>query len=295
MFIKPKKINLDIFNHLNVSQSTIKHYQELTSYFLKFIEENNYRFQQPLLLKYKEYLKSAQLKPNTRRSYFNVARLFCQLLYASKLTKTDLTKDRLGRNIAGFQISKDHVYGIDQSGVNAIIQYINQLPPSFINHRLKIIVFLLLYQGLRQVEIFRLNVEDIDFDNNQLRITGKGRDYNEIINLHPKTAKALKQYCKYLNHKGALIVHCHNKTNRLASPLAIHYIVKSVLKKLDIQSSVHGFRHYFATQLIEYYRGDLTIVSMYTRHKNINTLQIYNDKILSQKDLKNYYAAVNRF
>ena len=295
MILKFKKINLNILNNLNVNQDTIVYYKELTGYFLVFMKQNGYQFKQPVLLKYKEYLKSTTLKSNTKRSYFNAARLFCQLLYSSKLIKADVTKDVLGRRITGFQTGVGHVYGISRTEVAKITRYLSQLPTDFTSDRLRAIIALLLYQGLRQIEIFRLNIEDIDFENGQLTITGKGRDYSEIINLHPKTVQSLAKYCQYLYQSGPLIVNCRNKRERLASPLAIHYIVKSRLNKLNIQRSVHGFRHYFATMLIEHYKGDLAMVSLYTRHRNLNTLQIYNDKILNIQDLENYYAAIDKY
>ncbi len=169
------------------------------------------------------------------------------------------------------------------------------LPAGFINDRLRVIIALLLYQCLRQIELHRLNVEDVDFPGRQLTIRGKGRDYEEVVYLHPKTLAALAAYCSYLAPGGPLIVSSRDRRSRLATPLCIHYIVKARFKKLGIDRSVHGFRHYFATKLIEHYKGDLATVSLYTRHRNINTLQVYNDKILKSRDLKKYYVAVDSF
>ena len=221
--------------------------------------------------------------------------MLCGLLYNAGYIQIDLTKDLLGKDIRGFQVGKQHVYGINKQEVQTLKTYLDRLPSNFVSARLKAIIALLLYQGLRQIEVHRLNIEDINFQNQQLLINGKGRDYKEVINLHPKTIEALHDYCDYLAKKGPLIVHCRNKTTRLATSLSIHYVVKARFKKLHIKRNVHGFRHYFTTQLIEHYKGDLALVSMYTRHKNLNTLQIYNDKILGDRDLKNYYEAINKF
>ena len=117
----------------------------------------------------------------------------------------------------------------------------------------------------------------------------------ELVNLHPRTTNALLDYCGYLNRTGVLFVNSRDKTKRLAASIGIHYIVKAKFKQLRIERSIHGFRHYFATRLIEYYKGDLAIVGMYTRHKNLNTLRVYNDKIIASKDLANYYVAIDKF
>lgn len=289
------KIDIGLLDNLDASDLTRKHYKEVAGYFLKFVSDNNYRFDQPVLLWYRSHLNNSNLKPNSKRGYFNIARLFCQIIYQLGYTSTDLTKDVLGRTIKGFQAGQHSVYGVNRREVGRLNRYLQELKSSFINDRLKVIVALLLYQGLRQIELHRLNVEDVDFKTGRLAIRGKGRDYKEHIYLHPKTAVLLKTYLQYLPSTGPLIVSSRDRRSRLASPLCIHYIVKARFKKLKINRSVHGFRHYFATKLIEHYKGDLATVSLYTRHKNINTLQIYNDKIINKRDLKKYYLAVDGF
>ena len=293
--LKAKKIRVGLLDNLNVSRATLQQYKEVTGYFLDFVEAGGYRFDQPVLLWYRQHLETAELKSNSKRKYFNVARLFCQIIYQLGYVDTDLTKDVLGRPIKSFQLSHHPVYGLNNREVRRLNRYLEDLKPGFVNDRLKAIIALLLYQGLRQIELHRLNVDDIDFAGRQLSIWGKGRDYQELINLHPRTLAALADYCRYLPATGPLLVNSRDRKSRLATPLCIHYIVKARFKKLRIDRSVHGFRHYFATKLIEYYKGDLATVSLYTRHKSVNTLQVYNDKILSNRDLKNYYRAVDQF
>jgi integrase len=70
-------------------------------------------------------------------------------------------------------------------------------------------------------------------------------------------------------------------------------IVKAVFNRLGIDKSVHGTRHFFITQLIKSYKGDLLKVSLYSRHKNIETLQVYNDDINLKADLPRYYEVFN--
>ena len=297
MTFKPRRVEIgvDLLDNLNVAPGTRRQYKDTAGYFLQFVRQGGYKFNQPVLLYYRQHLAESSLKPNSRRSYFNVARLFCQILYQLGHTRTDLTKDILGRPIKGFQVSQHPVWGVNNREIRRLGRYLESLRPSFVNLRLKAIIALLLYQGLRQIELHRLDVGDIDFRTRTLTIRGKGRDYHEVVHLHPKTLAALADYCQQLGPAGPLIVNSRDRRSRLASPLCIHYIVKARFKKLGINRSVHGFRHYFATKLIEHYKGDLATVRLYTRHKNINTLQVYNDKILGIRDLKKYYLAIERF
>ena len=58
--------------------------------------------------------------------------------------------------------------------------------------------------------------------------------------------------------------------------------------KIDVQKFVQGFRHFFTTKLIEEL-DYLLIVQEFTRHKSLEMLQIYNDRIRKQEELPKYY------
>jgi integrase len=53
---------------------------------------------------------------------------------------------------------------------------------------------------------------------------------------------------------------------------------------------VHGFRHYFTTKLIEEL-DDLLIVQEFTRHRSLEMLQIYNDRLRKTDELPVNYNA----
>lgn len=55
---------------------------------------------------------------------------------------------------------------------------------------------LLLYQGLRQIEICCLDVIDVDLASRRIYVRGKGRDDCEPMYLHPQTVKSLTAYIK---------------------------------------------------------------------------------------------------
>ncbi len=50
--------------------------------------------------------------------------------------------------------------------------------------------------GLRQVEITRLDVKDIDLIRKTALIEGEGEDGKEMIYLHPEIARHIKEYLK---------------------------------------------------------------------------------------------------
>jgi integrase/recombinase XerC len=72
---------------------------------------------------------------------------------------------------------------------------------------------LFMYQGLRQIEVVRLDVTDIDLKNGKAFIHGKGRDDKEPIALHPYTTQALADYLQASNKKsGALFTSTSNNS-----------------------------------------------------------------------------------
>jgi integrase/recombinase XerC len=85
-----------------------------------------------------------------------------------------------------------------------------------------------------------------------------------------------------------LFVGYTNNSKRLTTG-GLRVIVDRVLKSRGICKTVHGFRHYFTTKLIEAYGGDLLIVAQYTRHRSLEMLQVYNDGIKRQADLPRFY------
>ena len=84
----------------------------------------------------------------------------------------------------------------------------------------------------------------------------------------------------------------NSKAKRL-SVRGLRKIVTSLLRELNIDKNIHGFRHYFVTTLVKNYKGDLLEVARYTRHKSLEMLQVYNDNIKQKADLPRYYKSFN--
>ena len=151
----------------------------------------------------------------------------------------------------------------------------------------------MIFQGLRQVEITRLDIKDIDLIRKTAFIRGTGEEDKELIYLHPETIKHLKDYLKTNMVKdGPLFVsQSNNHKNKRLTTRGLRLIIKKVLNDLEIDKSVHGFRHYFTTTLIKNYKGDLLEVAQYTIYKSLEMLQVYNDNLRQKSDLPRYYRA----
>jgi integrase len=184
---------------------------------------------------------------------------------------------------------------LNEQEVEKLCQHLRELPDTFKTVRLRAIVALLLLQGLRTVEICRLDVADVDIANGRLQVLGKGRDDKEHIFLHPQTVKALRTYQRSSQMRDETLplftsLWGKTKDSRLTTR-GLRHIVKELLAELSIEKSVHGFRHTFVTTLVKSYKSDLLRVAKYSRHRSVETLQVYNDSLIDKQDLAKYYGS----
>lgn len=275
-----------VFDSLDISENTRKEYQYRVTPFLSFIQKNGFSINS--FLEYKRQLaKRTDIGISTKNKLLVVARIYCKELQRQGFLPTDITQ-----NIKSFQQSRKHKRdGLSEEEVQKVLNYVQGLDNNYATCRKKALLSLLILQGLRQIEIVRLDVTDLDLASQHAFIKGKGLDDKELIDLHPVTALALREYVKkWTIADGALFVSTSNfSRNQRLTPKSIRNIIKPILNELGIEKTVHGFRHYFTSKLILAYKGDLLTVAKYTRHKNLEMLQVYNDNIKHKADLPKYY------
>ena len=277
-----------VFDLLDVRETTRADYKARIGLFLDFTRKHGINLNSFLDFK-RELTDRTDLSVSTKNKYLTTARVFLKELNRQGALPTDITQ-----NIKTFRQSKKHKKdGLTDEEINALMEKIRPLPNTPRTTRLKAILVLLTLQGLRQIELIRLEVKDLDFVSRTAFILGKGQDDKELINLHPETCKTLQEYLKTNKiADGALFTsQSNNSRNRRLTTRAIRGIVRATLAELGINKTTHGFRHYFTTKLIKTYKGDLLEVAQYTRHKSLEMLQVYNDSIKREADLPRFYKA----
>lgn len=276
------------FDLLDVSEATRADYKYRIGLFIDFTQERG--LNRNSFLEFKRALaERTDLAVSTKNKYLATAKIFLKEANRQGFLPADITQ-----NIKTFSQSKKHKRdGLNDEEIKKLTESIQRLPETPQNARLKAILSLLVFQGLRQVEITRLDVRDIDFISKTAFIQGKGQDDKEPINLHPEAVKALQNYLKSNGiADGALFTsQSNNSKNQRLTTRALRDIVKETLNTLGIEKTTHGFRHYFTSTLIKTYKGDLLEVAQYTRHKSLEMLQVYNDNIKREADLPRFYKA----
>ncbi|MBN2615228.1 MAG: site-specific tyrosine recombinase XerD [Bacteroidales bacterium] len=134
--------------------------------------------------------------------------------------------------------------------------------------------------GLRVSELVNLRLSYIHFNENVIRVTGKG-DKQRLIPLGEPAKKQMLTYITHVrNHitpkKGAEDIVFLNRTGGKLSRQMVFIMVRKQCVKAGIKKviSPHTFRHSFATHLVQN-GADLRAVQELLGHVSITTTEIY--------------------
>ncbi|MBP3924655.1 site-specific tyrosine recombinase XerD [bacterium] len=164
-------------------------------------------------------------------------------------------------------------------------------------YRNRAILELLWATGMRVSELSGLNFGDLDLDNNEIKVFGKGSK-ERIILVSDRAKNYLKRYidtARPLVAKGYRLEETTestpifiNKTGYRLQPRMIRNVINEVVEKIQLPKHVspHMFRHSFATHLIEN-GADLRVVQELLGHASISNTQIYTH--VSTQHLKDVY------
>ena len=169
-----------------------------------------------------------------------------------------------------------------------------ETPAGFRN---RVIFELLWVSGMRISELSGLNYENLNLEQNEIKVLGKGSK-ERIVLIPDKTKESLKNYIENVSD---LI--CKTKKTP-SSPLFINYngyrlqnqsirkALNEVVQKIELPKKItpHIFRHSFATKLLEN-GADLRIVQELLGHASISNTQIYTH--ISGARLKSVYDSAH--
>ena len=137
------------------------------------------------------------------------------------------------------------------------------------------IVTLLLGTGIRVSECVGLDVEDVDFKNNGIKVTRKGGN-EMVVYFGPEVEKALKKYLEVRENITPLAGHEHalfySTQRRRIGVQAIENLVKKYAREITTTKKItpHKLRSTYATALYQE-TGDIYLVADVLGHKDVNT------------------------
>jgi integrase/recombinase XerC len=153
---------------------------------------------------------------------------------------------------------------------------------------------LLYASGMRVSEIWGLNLDNIDQENREIRVTGKGNK-ERIVLMGIPAASALSDYLSSARNQlagdrqdDAIFL---NKQGRRLSMRGIQKLLKRYATVAGLEKNVHPhvLRHTFATHMLDG-GADLRVVQELLGHADLSSTQIYTH-VTKQQARKVYLSA----
>ncbi len=162
--------------------------------------------------------------------------------------------------------------------IDSMINAIDLSQP--LGHRNKAILEVMYACGLRVSEVITLKISNIYFNDEFIRVFGKGNK-ERLVPISHSTIKTLKLYLEgerlhqAINPKHTDTVFINRRGSGLSRQM-IFLMIKGLAKKAGIKKNIgpHTIRHSFATHLLEG-GADLRAVQQMLGHSNISTTEIY--------------------
>ena len=234
------------------------------------------------------YETAKLLSPNTQaRRLSGLRSFFDYMIFESYRVSnpTDLIEaPKLGRKLP------------DVLGLNEVDLLLEQIdlghPQGFRNRAM---LEMLYGSGIRVSELINLSLSNLFFEENLIRVTGKGNKQRLV----PMGKFTKKFILFYINDSRTLqkidsvyqdIVFL-NRNGKILTRQMIFTIIKQLALKANIKKKIgpHTFRHSFATHLLEN-GADLRTIQILMGHENITTTEVY-----THLDTQHLRSVIERF
>jgi site-specific recombinase XerD len=148
--------------------------------------------------------------------------------------------------------------------------------------RTRLIVSLMLQEGLRRVEVSRALHHDIDFRKQTISIRGKGGhgDITRVVPITDETFRCLARYMEEHAISGGHLIRSHRGKHQGIAPATVSDLVLQALRDSGVKiyngdgCSPHALRHTAAQDVLDN-GGDLRQVQALLGHATIKTTEVY--------------------
>ncbi len=276
----------------NFSQHTAKAYcSDVLSFFIWLKDYDCTKVDFAKIREYLHFLQKFDYKKTTTARKIASIRTFYKFLFREKKIESNPAE-----NIISPKRPRSLPKFLSTDEVEEILNNINISSPA--GYRNRAILEILWASGMRVSELSGLNFGNLNLENNEITVFGKGA--KERIILITDRAKGYLE--KYIDFARPLIAQEYNrneiitdttpvfinKTGYRLQTRMIRNVINDIVKKIELPKHVtpHMFRHSFATHLIEN-GADLRVVQELLGHASISNTQIYTH--ISMQHMKDVY------
>jgi integrase/recombinase XerD len=277
----------------SLSQNSVSAYVNDIHKLIYFVEENypdlspeNIKLVQ--LRKFVEWMNEKGVSPRTQARTISGVKSFYKYLLIEEVVENDpttlLESPKIGRKLPDVLTDEE---------INRLIDSVDLVKPEGLRN--KAILETLYSCGLRVSELVNLRLSNLHFEQEFLKIAGKG----EKERLVPISKRAIEDIRKYMVgyrrklkiDKSSENILFLNRRGKKLSRVMIFTIIKNLAAKIKLEKSIspHTFRHSFASALVKG-GADLRAVQEMLGHESILTTEIYTH--LDKEFLK---ETVNKF
>jgi integrase/recombinase XerD len=225
------------------------------------------------LRKFVEWMNQNGISPRTQARTISGIKSFYKFLLIEEAVENDPTtllgSPRIGRKLPEI-LSDDEI--------NRLIEAIDVTKAEGLRN--KAILETLYSCGLRVSELVDLKISNLHFEQEFLRIAGKG-ERERLVPISKKAIEDIKKYLvssrkKLTIEKGNENIVFLNRRGKKLSRVMIFTIIKNLAEKIKLEKSIspHTFRHSFASALVQG-GADLRTVQEMLGHESILTTEIY--------------------
>jgi tyrosine recombinase XerC len=231
-----------------------------------------------VLRRFLAQIRGRSLKPRSIARKLSSLRSFFKYLQRERIVSSNpaalLVTPKLDKPLPHFLSEQEAIKMVDAPAEDKVSQF-----------RDKAIFETLYSTGIRVSELVGLDIDDVDFISNIIRVMGKGRK-ERLVPIGDKALGAIQYYIDHRKQKVNVLF--LNKNSTRLSTRGVSNIVNKYVTQQAIAQHVtpHMFRHSFATHLLNA-GADLRSVQELLGHVNLSTTQIYTH--LTTDKLKKVY------
>lgn len=270
-------------------KTTITSYSKDLEKYQEFINNNNINFITITKDQIREYLKyldkENQAKSTISRSLSTLRNFYSYLVTTNKATTNQF------KTIRNPKKEKKLPNFLQFEELQKLFDSVDLQTPLGIRNRL--ILELLYATGLRVSELTNLKLKDIDFNNREIRVFGKGSK-ERVVFFGEYASKYLKLYLNesrniLLKEKTSEFLLINNNGTRLTSR-GVESIIDKIVQDIALKHNIspHVLRHTFATDMLNN-GADLKSVQELLGHSSLSTTQIYTH--ITSERLRSVYLS----